>query len=169
MVEISKTTKMISAKIKKLRRKFNIYNIDGYVVPKNDDYFNEYSSPDRLKLISNFDGSAGLAIILKNKNYLFVDGRYTIQAKSQSGNNFNVVEIHKKLPWKVLKHKIKIGYNPYCFTSLSLERYFKNYFKLVPIYDDLIIKKKSRKVNNKFYFIKDHIQEKVLNLRLIKF
>ena len=58
---------MISAKIKKLRNKFNIYKIDGYVVPKNDSYFNEYSSPDRLKFISNFDGSAGLAIILKKK------------------------------------------------------------------------------------------------------
>ena len=148
---------MISTKIKRLRRKFNIYDIDGYVVPKNDGYFNEFSSPDRLKLISNFDGSAGLAIILKNKNYLFIDGRYTIQAKSQSGANFDVVEIHKKLPWKVLKHKIKIGYNPYCFTSLSLSRYFKNYFKLVPIYNDLISEKKSRKVNNKFYFIKDYI------------
>ena len=66
---------MISTKIKKLRGKFNIYDIDGYVVPKNDSYFNEFSSPDRLKLISNFDGSAGLAIILRNKNYLFVDGR----------------------------------------------------------------------------------------------
>ena len=148
---------MISTKIKKLRRKFNIYNIDGYVVPKNDGYFSEYSSPDRLKFISNFDGSAGLAIILGNKNYLFVDGRYTIQAKSQSGTNFKVVEIHKKLPWKVLKHRIKIGYNPYCFTSLSLARYFKNYFTLVPIYDDLIYKKKLRDIGNKFYFIKDHI------------
>ena len=147
---------MISFKIKQLRRKFNIYNIDGYVVPKNDDYFSEYSSPDRLKFISNFDGSAGLAIILRNKNYLFVDGRYTIQAKSQAGNNFNVVEISKKLPWKILKHRIKIGYNPYCFTSLSLERYFKDYFTLVPIHDDIISKKISRKVNNKFYFIKDH-------------
>ena len=67
MVEISKKTKMISAKIKKLRSKFSIYNIDGYVVPKNDSYFSEYSSPDRLKFISNFDGSAGLAIILKKK------------------------------------------------------------------------------------------------------
>ena len=62
---------MISTKIKKLRSKFNIYNLDGYVVPKHDNYFNEYSSPDRLKFISNFDGSAGLAIILRNKNYLF--------------------------------------------------------------------------------------------------
>ena len=155
MVEISKTTKMISTKIKELRSKFNIYNIDGYIVPKNDSYFSEHSSPDRLKFISNFDGSAGLAIILRNKNYLFVDGRYTIQAKSQAGANFNVIEISKKLPWKVLKHRIKIGYNPYCFTCLSLERYFKNYFTLVPIYCDLIGKKKSRKIN-KFYFIKDH-------------
>ena len=148
---------MISTKIEKLRHKFNIYDIDGYVIPKNDSYFNEYSSPDRLKFISNFDGSAGLAIILKKKNYLFVDGRYTIQAKSQCGTYFKIVEIHKKLPWKILKHGIKIGYNPYHFTSLSLARCFKNYFKLVPIYDDLIIKKKSRKVDNKFYFIKDHI------------
>ena len=148
---------MISARIKKLRQKFNTYNIDGYVVPKNDSYFNEYSSPDRLKFISHFDGSAGLAIILKNKNYLFVDGRYTLQAKSQSGANFDVIEIHKKLPWKVLKHKIKIGYNPYCFTNLSLTKYFKNYFRLVPIYDDLIIKKKQRNFNGKFYFIQDHI------------
>ena len=148
---------MISGKIEKLRNKFFKFNIDGYVVPKNDIYFNEYSSPDRLKLISNFDGSAGLAIILKDKNYLFVDGRYTIQAKSQSGKNFSIVEIHKKLPWRVLKHKIKIGYNPYCFTSLNLRRYFKNYFGLIPIYSDLIIKSKQKKINRKFYFIKDNI------------
>ena len=148
---------MISNKIKELRHKFIKFNIDGYVVPKNDMYFNEYSSPDRLRFISNFNGSAGLAIILRDKNYLFVDGRYTIQAKSQSGKNFKIVEIHKKLPWKVLKHKIKIGYNPYCFTSLSLRRYFKNYFVLVPIYSDLIIKKEQRKTNKKFYFLEDNI------------
>ena len=54
-----------------LRRKFNKYKIDGYVIPKNDDFFTEYSKINRLKIISNFSGSAGLAIILKNKNYLF--------------------------------------------------------------------------------------------------
>ena len=148
---------MISSKIEKLRDKFIKFNIDGYIVPKNDEYFNEYSSPDRLNFISNFDGSAGLAIILKNKNYLFVDGRYTTQAKSQSGKNFNIVKIHKKLPWKVLKHKIKIGYNPYYFTSLSLKRYFKNYFVLVPIYSDLLIKNVQKKINQKFYFIENNI------------
>ena len=148
---------MISSKIKKLRHKFIKFGIDGYVVPKNDIYFNEYSSPDRLRFISNFNGSAGLAIILRNKNYLFVDGRYTLQAKAQSGKSFKIVEIHKKLPWKVLKHKIKIGYNPYCFTSLSLRRYFKNYFVLVPVYSDLVIKNGQRKANKKFYFLEDKI------------
>ena len=148
---------MISSKIKKLRQKFLKYDIDGYVVPKNDAYFGEYSSPDRLKFISNFDGSAGIAIILKEKNYLFVDGRYTIQANSQSGKNFSIVEIHKKLPWKILKHKIKIGYNPYCFTSLNLTKYFKNYFSLIPIYTDLIRPNKSKRSSKRFYFIKDNI------------
>ena len=148
---------MISKKIKKLRQKFSKYNIDGYIVPKNDNYFNEYSFPDRLKFISNFDGSAGLAVILCKKNYLFVDGRYTIQAKSQSGKNFNIIEIHKKLPWKVLKHRIKLGYNPYCFTSIGLKRYFENYFTLIPIYTDLVRPVKSKKITNKFYFLNDNI------------
>ena len=53
--------------IKELRNKFNKYKIDGYIVPKNDDYFTEYSKVNRLKIISNFSGSAGLAIILKKK------------------------------------------------------------------------------------------------------
>ena len=50
-----------------LRKKFEHYKIDGYVVPKNDDYFTEYSKINRLKVISNFSGSAGLAIVLRKK------------------------------------------------------------------------------------------------------
>ena len=52
--------------IKLLKNKFDKYKIDGYVVPKNDDYFTEYSKINRLEVISKFTGSAGLAIILKN-------------------------------------------------------------------------------------------------------
>ena len=48
-----------------LRKKFEKYKIDGYVVPKNHEYFTEYSKINRLQIISNFSGSAGLAIILK--------------------------------------------------------------------------------------------------------
>ena len=79
---------MIKKRIKNLRKKFKKYNIDGYVVPKNDEFFSEYSKINRLKIISNFSGSAGYAIILKNKNYLFVDGRYTIQAENRVRKKF---------------------------------------------------------------------------------
>ena len=41
--------------------------LDGYLVPKNDEYFNEYSNPNRLFSISNFSGSAGMAMIFKKK------------------------------------------------------------------------------------------------------
>ena len=77
---------MIDKKINKLRNLIKLNNIDGYIVPKNDEFFSEYAFPNRLKTISNFSGSAGLAIILKDKNFLFVDGRYTLQSKIESGN-----------------------------------------------------------------------------------
>ena len=50
---------------------------------------------DRLKYISNFSGSFGFALILKTKNYLFVDGRYTLQAKNQCGKSFIVLTFLK--------------------------------------------------------------------------
>ena len=83
---------MIKSRIDNLRKKFNLLGIDGYVIPKNDEFFSEYSRQDRLNIISNFSGSAGYAVILKKKNYLFVDGRYTIQAQIESGKNFKIVK-----------------------------------------------------------------------------
>ena len=58
---------MNNNKIKILKNKFTEYGIDGYIIPKNDDYFTEYSKINRLKIISNFTGSAGLAVVLKKK------------------------------------------------------------------------------------------------------
>ena len=58
---------MILKKIKILRSKFKQYDIDGYIIPKNDEYFSEYAKNDRLKNITGFSGSAGFAVILKKK------------------------------------------------------------------------------------------------------
>ena len=84
---------MISQKLKELKNKFYHYGIDGYIVPKNDEYFSEFAQKDKLKIITGFNGSFGLAIILKKKNFLFVDGRYVEQAKIQAGKNFKILEI----------------------------------------------------------------------------
>ena len=45
---------MIKNRIKKLRSEFKNFDIDGYVIPKNDEFFSEYSKDDGLKIISNF-------------------------------------------------------------------------------------------------------------------
>ena len=82
-------------KIKKLIKFFKKEKIDGYIVPKNDEFFSEYtpSYKDRLNFISEFTGSYGFSLITKEKNYLFVDGRYILQAKRQSGKNFKICEV----------------------------------------------------------------------------
>ncbi len=115
--------------IKKLKNLFKKYEIDGYIVPKNDEYFNEYvnSSKDILRFITNFSGSAGFALILKNKNYLFVDGRYTIQARNQSGKKFKVITIPNKFPKDVLRQskEIVLGFDPKLHTDRQLSFLFK--------------------------------------------
>ena len=84
MDKISKKNKMIKNKIKILREKFEKYKIDGYIIPKNDEYFSEYAENDRLKNISNFSGSAGIAVILKKKIiYLLMEGTLFKHKKSQ--------------------------------------------------------------------------------------
>ena len=127
---------MIENKIRILKEKFKKFGIDGYIVPKNDEYFSEYAKNDRLKNISNFSGSAGIAIILKKNNYLFVDGRYTIQAQQESVENFKIIEIHKKLPHNIIKY-CNLGYDPKLFTSKNLKDYFSNN-NLISIDDNLI-------------------------------
>ena len=160
---------MIKNKIKILRNKFLNFKIDGYIVPKNDEYFSEYAKNDRLKNISNFSGSAGIAVILKKKNYLFVDGRYTIQAQQESGTNFNIIEIHKKLPNTIIKN-YNLGYDPRLFTSKNIKKYFSNN-NLISINNNLIdqIFKFKEKRTKPFYSLKKDIvgenhQSKILKI-----
>ena len=112
---------MIKTKIKLLKKKFKKLKIDGYIIPKNDEYFSEYAKNDRLRNISNFSGSAGLAVILKKNNYLFVDGRYTIQAQQESAKNFKIIELYKKLPHSIIKG-YNLGYDPRLFTSNNIKK-----------------------------------------------
>ena len=133
-------------------------NLDGYLVPKNDQYFTEYSNINNLKIVSKFSGSAGFAVILKNKNYLFVDGRYILQAKKQSGNNFKILEIPYIWPKNIfynLNKKLNIGFNPRFFTNNSLTKYFENSCNLISINQNIFkeIKNNSFSKNNPFYVL----------------
>jgi len=151
-------------KINQLRNILNQQNCDGYLIPKNDEYFGEYvpKNKDRLKFISGFTGSAGLALILKNKSYLFVDGRYTLQAKAEINKNFEICEIPKIKPHYILKNlnkKITLGFDPKLFTSSTLKNIISNsLIKPKPINNnliDIIWKNKKKINNNKFYILEE--------------
>ena len=168
-------------KIKKLKKILKEEKIDGYVIPKNDEFFNEYVSDynDRLNYISNFSGSFGFALILKNSNYLFVDGRYTLQAKEQSGKFFKIITIPKKMPNDILRNKkLNIGFDPRLFTKKTIKIFFgKNNCKFEPKkinFVDKIWKRKEQKNIKKFYNLprncvgvnhKSKIKKVVKNLR----
>ena len=141
-----------------LRKEFEKYKIDGYVVPKNDDYFTEYSKVNRLRIISNFSGSAGLAVILKNKNYLFTDGRYTIQSQAESGKNFIICGFEKLINCNLFKNLI-LGIDPKLFTNSQIKNYFLKNNSIKHINKNLIdeIKKERVKLNIPFFSLNKNI------------
>ncbi len=145
-------------KIKKLKKILKKEKIDGYIISKNDEFFGEYIADhnDRLKYISNFSGSFGFALILKSKNYLFVDGRYTLQANNQSNKFFKVITFPKKMPGDILKNKkLLIGFDPKLLTKQTLNVFFgKNNCKFRPLNKNLIDKiwiRKIKKIKTNFY------------------
>jgi Xaa-Pro aminopeptidase len=148
----------MNKEINELRKKFKKYNIDGYVVPKNDDYFTEYSKINRLKIISNFSGSAGLAIILKNKNYLFTDGRYTIQSEMESGKYFKIVSYEKIINCNLFKN-LRLGLDPKLFTHQQIKNYFLKNNQIKFLSNNLIDEIKNQKVvkSAPFFSLKDEI------------
>ena len=169
-------------KINKLKKILKREQIDGYLVPKNDEFFEEYVPEyrDRLKYISNFSGSFGFALILRDKNYLFVDGRYTLQAADQSGKNFRIITFSKKKKESLNKYKKKlVGYDPKLFTRKSLRYFFgEENYSFKPLNYNLIDKiwiRKNSKNRKKFYILpeksfdssyKSKIDRLVLNLKI---
>lgn len=144
--------------INKIKTLIKNYNLDGYIIPKNDEFFTEYSKTNKLETIAKFTGSAGFVLILKNTNHLFVDGRYTIQAKKQSGNKFRIHEIPFVWPKNICEEKklSNIGFDPKIFTNDILKTYFNDFCNLVPINQKLFEEKIEKiKKENLVYSI-DH-------------
>ncbi len=140
--------------IKSIKKYIQNQNLDGYIIPKNDFYFTEYSRINNLAKVTKFTGSAGFALILKNNNYLFVDGRYTIQARKQSGNKFKIIEIPYILPKNLTNiEKSKIGFDPKLFTDETVKRYFEDKVTLIPNQYNFR-NKKEKKFNQIFYLNK---------------
>jgi Xaa-Pro aminopeptidase len=103
--------------------------LTGLVVPRADQQQNEYVSPseERLAWLTGFTGSAGLAVVLAQEAAIFVDGRYTLQARKQvDGKAWTVESLVEPPPesWisKHLKAGDRLGFDPWLHTSAAAER-----------------------------------------------
>ena len=103
--------------------------VDGFIIPHNDEYNNEFlpENAERLKWITGFDGSAGIAIVLDRKAAIFVDGRYTLQLSEQADSSlFSFHHLIELTPIKWLAENLSsglsLGYDPWLHNLNSVEK-----------------------------------------------
>ncbi len=76
----------VAPRLAALREELTARGLDGFIVPHADEHQNEYlpANAERLAWLTSFTGSAGTAVVLKDKAAIFVDGRYTLQVRKQT-------------------------------------------------------------------------------------
>lgn len=75
----------IANRLAAIRSELANANLDAFIIPRADEYLGEYvpEHNERLYWATDFTGSAGMAIVLKDKAAIFTDGRYTVQVRLQ--------------------------------------------------------------------------------------
>src|SRR3954469_18210763 len=110
-------------RLKALREQLKANQLDGFVVPLTDEHMSEYvgSYAQRLAWLTGFQGSAGSAVVLPEEAAIFVDGRYTLQVRSQvSATEWSYQSVPETSTTQWLKEhapeRARIGYDPWLHT-----------------------------------------------------
>ena len=117
-------------RIAALRAELGRRGLDGFIIPRSDEHQNEYVPPcaERLAWLTGFTGSAGLAIVLDSHAAIFVDGRYTLQVRTQiDTSSLAPIDSATTTPDEWLSTHIgsgsRIGYDPWLLTPGQLARF----------------------------------------------
>ena len=112
-----------------LRAEMKKQNLDGFIIPHDDEYQNEYipEYAERLMWATGFSGSAGAAIVMSDRAVMLTDGRYTLQVRQQAdGDYFDYVDVIETSPSDWLAEHVhkgaRIGYDPMLHTMASVDR-----------------------------------------------
>ena len=105
-----------------LQKRLKKFKLDAFLVSRNNLFLGQDIRHDEniIMQLTGFTGSAGTLLITPQKNFLFVDGRYELQAPQQVDKSLIEVICTTKLSlaeWinQNLANK-KIGYNPWCWS-----------------------------------------------------
>ena len=117
-------------KLAALRGHLSKQKLDGWIVPRQDEFQGEYVAPyaERLRWLTGFSGSWGTAVVLQSKAAIFVDGRYTTQVREQiKSTTYQFLHLVKEPPADWIKANIKrgqrLGYDPMLHTIAEAARY----------------------------------------------
>ncbi|MXN43900.1 M24 family metallopeptidase [Shinella kummerowiae] len=112
-----------------LRAAFDALGIDGFLVPRADEYQGEYvpASAERLSWLTGFTGSAGVALVMRNQAIVFVDGRYVTQLAEQvDGSVFTGGDLVGEPPHLWLQNHapkgFRLGIDPWLHTGADVRR-----------------------------------------------
>jgi len=113
-----------------LRAHLKSVGVDGCVVPRGDEYQGEFVAPyaERLAWLTDFTGSAGLAVVLSEQAALFVDGRYTLQVRDQVEDTLYAIRHVTDEPvsaWlkESLTNGQKLGFDPHLHTPGQVKQF----------------------------------------------
>ena len=108
--------------LEKLRVWMRTEGVHALHVPREDMFGGEYvaACDERLAWVSGFTGSAGFAIITNDAAHLFVDGRYTIQAKNQA-SDFKIHDFNKAAIDAVCDSLSTLHYDPWLMSAQQLQ------------------------------------------------
>jgi len=119
-------------RVKALRTELARRGLTGFIVPRADRHQNEYvpAADERLAWLTGFTGSAGAAVVLMDRAALFVDGRYTLQARQQADLSIFAIEhLVENPPPRWLEANLaagdRLGYDPWLHNVESAERLAK--------------------------------------------
>src|SRR5215470_17142294 len=112
-----------------LRAELDRRGLDGFIVPRADRHQNEYvpDCEERLAWLTGFSGSAGTALVFKDRAVLFVDGRYTLQVREQVDTSlFTIAHLVDAPPDQWIEQNLpagtKLGYDPWLHTFENAEK-----------------------------------------------
>ena len=117
----------VAPRLAALRTELVKRGLDGFVVPHSDEHQGEYlpACAERLAWLTSFTGSAGAAVVLKDKAAVFVDGRYTLQVRAQTDTSlFEPRDLVAEGPqgWipDHLPQGAKLGFDPWLSTAQAV-------------------------------------------------
>ena len=118
------------SRVTALRQLFRKQRLTGLIIPRQDEFQGEYVAAyaERLRWLTGFAGSWGMAILTRTKGAIFVDGRYTIQVRQQVDTTlFTPHHLIDEPPAAWIAENLKkgdvLGYDPWLLTADQAERF----------------------------------------------